>query len=132
MRARPDIQTAVSFLTKRVCAPDKDNWKKMKRVLKYFKGTMYMKLTLEVDCMTTISWYVDASYGAHMDLKGHTRMTMTLGKGASMSFSHGQKFNVKSSTECELVGVNVTIPQMMWGRYFIEAQGYTVEHNILY
>ena len=26
MRARPDIQTAVSFLTKRVRAPDKDDW----------------------------------------------------------------------------------------------------------
>ena len=93
---------------------------------------MYMKLTLEVDCMTTISWYVDASYGAHMDLKGHTGMMMTLGKGATMSFLHGQKLNVKSSTECELVGVNDAILQMMWGRYFIEAQGYTVEHNILY
>ena len=40
--------------------------------------------------------------------------------------------NVKSSTECRLVGVDDAIPQMMWGRYFIEAQGYTVEHNILY
>ena len=67
-----------------------------------------------------------------MDLKGHTRMMMTLGKGAIMSFSHGQKLNVKSSTECEIVGVDDTIPQMMWSRYFVEAQGYTVEHNTLY
>ena len=79
-------------------------------MLKYLKGTMHMKLTLEMDCMTTISWYVYASYGAHMDLKGHIRIMTTLGKGATMSFLHGQKLNVKSSTECELVGVDDAIP----------------------
>ena len=49
-----------------------------------------------------------------------------------MSFSRGQKLNVKSSTECELVGIDDAIPQIMWGKYFIEDQGYTVVHNILY
>ena len=132
MRARPDIQTAVSFLTKRVRAPDEHDWGKLKRVLKYLKGTMHMKLTLSVDSLSTICWYVDASYGAHMDLKGHTGMMMSLGRGAVMSFSRGQKLNVRSSTECELVGVDDAIPQMMWGKYFIEAQGWTVDHNILY
>jgi len=38
-RARHDIQTAVSFLTTRVQAPDKDDWGKLKRVLKYLNGT---------------------------------------------------------------------------------------------
>ena len=80
-----------------------------------------MKLTLSVDSMTTVCWYVDASYGAHMDLKGHTGMMMTLGKGAVMKFSRGQKLNVKSSTECELVGIDDAMPQIMWGKYFIEA-----------
>jgi len=127
MRARPDIQTAVSFLTKRVRAPDEHDWGKLKRVLKYLKGTMHMKLTLSMDNMTTIAWYVDASYGAHMDLKGHTGMMMTLGKGAVMSFSRGQKLNVQSSTECELVGIDDAMPQMMWSKYFIEAQGWTVD-----
>jgi len=132
MRARPDIQTAVSFLTKRVRAPDEHDWGKLKRVLKYLKGTMHMKLTLSVENLSTVCWYVDASYGAHMDLKGHTGMMMTLGRGAVMSFSRGQKLNVRSSTECELVGVDDAIPQMMWGKYFIEARGWTVDHNILY
>ena len=56
MRARPDIQTAVLFLTKRVREPDEHDWDKLKRVLKYLKGTMYMKLTLSVDNLNTISW----------------------------------------------------------------------------
>ena len=38
-----------------------------------------------------------------MDLKGHTGMMMTLGQGALMSFLRGQKLNVRSSTEAELL-----------------------------
>ena len=58
-------------------------------------------------------------------------MMMSLGKGATMSMSRGQKLNTKSSTESELVGIDDALPQILWGKYFIEAQGYTVEHNIL-
>ena len=35
VRARRDIQTAVSFLTTRVRKPDEDDWGKLKRVLQY-------------------------------------------------------------------------------------------------
>ena len=110
MRARPEIQTTIAFLTKRVREPDEDDWGKFKRVLKYLKGTRHMKLNLTVDNMNTVSWWVDASYGVHMDCKGHTGMMMSLGKGAAMSFSRGQKLNVKSSTKAELVGVDDEIP----------------------
>ena len=54
MRARLDIQTAVLFLTKRVRAPYEHDWGKLKCVLKYLKGTMYMKLTLSVNNLNTI------------------------------------------------------------------------------
>jgi hypothetical protein len=43
-RVRRDIQTAVAFLTTRVKSPDKDDWGKLKQVLKYLNGTKYLKL----------------------------------------------------------------------------------------
>ena len=49
-----------------------------------------------------------------------------------MSFSHKQNLNARSSTELELIGIHDALVLMMWGKYFIEAQGYTVSHNILY
>ena len=64
-RARPDMQTLVSFLTKRARSPDEDNWKKPKRGLMYLTGTMYMKLCITVDSLSIITRYVDASYGVH-------------------------------------------------------------------
>ena len=65
-----------------------------------------MKLVLSVNNMTTIRWWVDASYGTHSDCKGDTGMMMSLGKGAAMSMTRGQKLNTKSSTESELVGID--------------------------
>ena len=45
-RARRDIHTAVSFLTRSVKKPDEDDWGKLKRALKYLNGTRRLKLTL--------------------------------------------------------------------------------------
>ena len=65
MRARRDIQTAVAFLTTRVKSPDKDDWGKLKRVLKYLNGTKYLKLNLSVDNLGVLKWFVDRSYDVH-------------------------------------------------------------------
>ncbi len=85
----------------------------MKQVLGYFKGTFHVRLRIRVNSMSQLHWYVDASYYAHMDTKGHTVMMMTLGRGSPMSFLQGQTLNVRSSTEGELVGVDDAIPSIM-------------------
>lgn len=95
------------------------------------KGTLHMKLTLIIDNIGTIRWWVDAAHGTYMGCKVHTSMMISLGKGAHMSSLRGQKTNTESSTETELVGVDGVIAKMLWGKYFIEDQGYTMEHNIL-
>ena len=89
----------------------------------YLKGTLHMKLNITVDSLTTIRWYVDASYSVHSDCKYHTGVMMTLGAGASMAMSKAHKLNTKSSTEAELVGVYDALPDILWGNYFLEAQG---------
>ena len=132
MRARRDIQTVVSFLTTRVRRPDQDDWGKLVRVLRYLTGTKHMKLNLTIDDLSSIYWWVDASYGTHHDGKGHTGMMMSMGKGAILSSSKKQKMNTKSSTESELVGIDDCISKILWSKYFIESLGYSVEHNILF
>jgi hypothetical protein len=131
-RVRRDIQTVVAFLTTRVKKPDEDDWGKLKRLLKYLKGTRHMKLTLSVENLNFIRWWVDASYNVHDDCRGQTGAMMSLGRGAVISFSRKQKLNVRSSCEGELVGIDDALPLILWARYFIEAQGYTVEENLLY
>jgi hypothetical protein len=52
--ARKDIQLAVSFLTTRVKQPDEDDWNKLKRLLKYIRGKIYMPLILRADSLSII------------------------------------------------------------------------------
>ena len=131
-RVRRDIQTAVAFLTTRVKKPDEDDWGKLKRVLRYLKGTTNMKLTLSADNLSIVKWWVDASHAVHDDCKSHTGASMTLGKGMALSMSRKQKINGKSSNESELIGVDDALPQILWTRYFLEAQGHEVKENIIY
>ena len=130
-RDRPDIRTAVSFLCSRTKKPDEDDWGKLKRVLKYLYGTRHMKLNLTADGLDTLTWWVDASYAVHWDSRSHTGMVMSLGLGAAMSGSWRQKLNTGSSTEAELVGIDDALKYIMWGLYFLQAQGHEIKKNIL-
>jgi hypothetical protein len=131
-RARPDIQMAVSFLCTRVKNPDTDDYKKLTRVMRYLRSTISMPLTLEASDVRIIKWHIDAAFAVHPDMKGHTGGNMTLGKGSVYGTSTRQKINTRSSTEAELVGVNDVMPQVLWTRYFLSAQGYDTTENIVY
>ena len=91
-----------------------------------------MPLTLEADDTHVIKWWVDASFAVHPDMKSHTGGALIMGKGAVYGTSTRQKLNTRSSTEAELVGVNDVMPQILWTRYFLEAQGYDVSDSIIY
>ncbi len=131
-RARPDIQTAVAFLTTRVKGPDKDDQKKLQRVLSYLSGTKGLTLTLEATDLSIAKWWVDGSYAVHNDMRSHTGGTMSLGKGSIYSTSIRQKLNTKSSTETELVAVADVMPQVLWTGYFLKEQGYGVGKSTIY
>jgi hypothetical protein len=76
--------------------------------------------------LNVVKWWVDASYGVHLDMRSHTGQAMSMGTGAVYSTSKKQKLNTKSSTEAELVGIDNVLPEALWTKYFIEAQDYGV------
>ena len=57
---------------------------------------------------------------------------MSMGKGDIVNISRKHKMNVASSTESELVSIADALVMIMGCKYSIEAQGYTIENNILY
>ena len=93
VRARRDIQTSFAFLTTRVKKPDEDCWFKLRRVLKYLRGDISLKLTLTADYLYIIKWYAYAYYAIHDDCKGHTGAMMNMGGGAVTRFSYKHKIN---------------------------------------
>ena len=131
-RARPDIQTAVAFLCTRVKAPDRDDYKKLARLMNYLRATKDIPLTLEWDGLNIVRWWADASFATHADMKGHTGGVMSMGKGAVISVSRKQRLNSRSSTETELIGADDMMPVLLWSINFIRAQGYEVDMARLY
>jgi hypothetical protein len=131
-RVRIDIHTAVAFLTTRVTKPDKDDWLKLSRVIRYLRGNKDIPLTLEANPEIVLQWWVDASFAVHPDMRSHTGAVLSLGKGGVFSLSVRQKLNTKSSTEAELVGVDDTMSLIIWTKNFLEAQGYQASDNVVY
>jgi len=58
------------------------DWGKLKRILRYLKGTKRMKLRLSFDNSEVIKWGVDTSYNMHYNCHRHTGAFMSLRKGA--------------------------------------------------
>ena len=57
---------------------------------------------------------------------------MSMSRGAMVNIARKHKMNVGSSTESELVSIADILGMILWCKYFLEAQGYTVESNVLY
>lgn len=131
-RARPDIQLTVGFLSTRVRAPTETDWRKLKRLVQYLRGTSELGLVLEAEKGQIVKWWIDASFAVHGDMRSQSGATMTLGKGMVYSATTKQKLNTRSSTEAELVGVSDFLPQVLWTRYFLTEQGYDLRDNIIY
>ena len=129
-QARPDLQTAVAFLTTRVKAPN--DRKNLSKFMKYLQDTRYLPLILEDDDSVVLKWYIDGSFAIHNDMKSHTGINLTMGKSTIYGGSLKHKLNSKSSTEAELISVSNGINQVLWTKYFLEYQGYVVNSSTIY
>ena len=116
-RARPDIHTAVAFLTIRVLFPDDADWTKLVRLIRYLRATLTLPLILSADSTNIVKWWVDGSFGVHPDTRSQTGGTDSLGKGSFISASIKQKLNTRRSTKTELVAADDLMPHLCWTNY---------------
>ena len=130
IRCRLDIQLPISFLATRVSKSTAQDWEKLKRVMRYLNGTRDEILVLASHNILKMDVFVDASYGVHDDMKGHTGGCVTFGRGSVMSKSTKQTLNTKSSTETEIVGCSDYATQPLWAKKFIEHQGYKLDCDV--
>ena len=131
-RSRPDIEPAVSYLSTRTSKPDESDWLKLLRMMSFLKGTRDNVLTLEVNDLQVLLWYVDAAFAVHPDMKSHTGIVFTLGKGSIISGSTKQKVNSRSSTEAEMNAVDEKLSKIIRTKKFLESQGFKIKLNIIF
>jgi len=90
-------------------------------------------MTLTIEPNDQPQWWVDSSYAVHPDMKSHTEILMTIGKGGIYTSSCKQKLNTKSSTKAELVSIDDdAMAQILWTRYFLAAQGVPIPVTTIY
>ena len=91
---RPDIAFAVNFLSRKQKSPTENNWKEVKRILRYLRGTTNLDLTFRTkeekleaftdasfrDCenSTSTSGYIIKSYGDTIAWRSHKQSYITL------------------------------------------------------
>ena len=131
IRARGDLLLAISFLCTRVSKSTTQDQGKLKRVLEYINGSMDLEYTLGADDLGKLRTWVDASFAVHPDMKSHTGGVISMGTGGIACKSSKQKLNTKSSTEAEVVGASDYLPNTVWMKMFLEAQGHKVKESIL-
>jgi hypothetical protein len=130
-RGRPNVNPGIGFFAGRVKESNEGDWEKLVRVLGFLKGTRDDVLTFEADECQTLTWYVDAAFAVHEDMRSQTGGIFTLGKGSIISDALKQKINTRSSTEAEVVGVDDEIGNILWTKRFIEWQEFIVRMNIV-
>ena len=125
-RARPEILTATTFLATRVAKADTDDVGKLRRVIRYLRGTAGRGIRLRPGALgVDVRAYVDAAYGVHMDGKSHTGVSIFIGEaGPIFVRSTKQPIVAKSSTEAELIATSDSANQVFHVRNFIIEQGY--------
>ena len=131
-RVRPETLVVAGFLSTRMQKCTEEDWNKLERVMKYLNGTAGLGIVLRPHRELRVMAYVDASFGVHSDMKSHTGAMFTLGDGPIYVASKKQGLMSKSSTESELVGVSDALPQLVWTRDFLVAQGYKLGASTLY
>ena len=131
-RGRPDIETSISFLMKRVSKSDHDDWKKLRRIIGFLKRTIEDVRIIGATSITEIMTFVDSSYAVHDNMRSHTGGLVSFGIGAAHTRSTTSKINVKSATESELVSASEYLPYTLWFKHFMEEQGYKIKDNVLY
>jgi hypothetical protein len=118
-----DLLLVTSFLTTRVG--------KSRRLLEYVDGTIDLEYIVGDDNLGRIRTWVDAAYAVHSDMRSHTGGVISFGRGGLVCKSSRQKLNTKSSTEAEFVGASDYLPNTIWVKMFMKAQGYKFSKKIL-
>ena len=67
-RACPDIEPALSFLSTRVANPNKDDQRKLYRVLDFLKDTIKDDRIIGANDLSEICMWVDASFAVHPNM----------------------------------------------------------------
>ncbi|XP_055916453.1 uncharacterized protein LOC129949190 [Eupeodes corollae] len=114
--SRPDICFAVNFLSKFINNnPGRLHWLAAKRILRYLKGTLNLKLSYNRNGNSEVVGFCDADYANDLDERKSVSGYVFLAQGGAISWGSRKQATVALSTaEAEYISMGVAVQEAMW------------------
>lgn len=121
---RPDLAYSVSVLSRTLDSPSAQDVMKLKRVLRYVKGTVNMGIVFSANRDSYLKCYSDADFGGCKKTGRSTSgVVVTFAGGAVSWLSKRQQLTATSTTEAELVAANEAVKEIIWLMRLFENMG---------
>ena len=110
---RPDLSTAVSFLSRHVKNPKKIHCQLMQHVFRYARDNPY-RIQYNYQAPLVLKGYVDAAFATDADCKSTGGYIFTLGSGPIAWATNKQSIVALSSSEAEYIAVTPAGQECIW------------------
>ena len=119
---RPDITTAVSYLSQFMSRPGTEHWEGVKRVLRYIRGTLDLGLKFKSVKNLCLFGYSDADWAGDVSSrKSRSGYVFMLGGAIVSWMSKKQPVVALSSTESEYIALSYAAQETIWLRRLVES-----------
>ena len=122
-QCRPDIRYIASWLASRVENPTHDDWKRMIHLAQYLYWSKEYCIRMKKGNNPFLSAQSDASWLTHEDLSGQSGGIVMLGGAYVLSVSKRQHQIARSSTESEIVALEMICMEIEWLRMMLNEVG---------
>lgn len=122
---RPDIQHSVAKLAQRNSNPHAEHMQAAKRILRYLRGTINLKMVYQAD-KGKAEGFVDADWGGNaLDRKSYTGFMFFVGGSLVSWESRKQSCVALSSTEAEYMAMSDAAKEAIFFKRLLEEIGYS-------
>jgi len=129
---RPDITAAIGILCRRVSNPRQRDWNAVKRLMRYLKQTISLKLKLSADNNLELVGYVDADWGGDVSDRKSTSGYLYMIGQSPISWSSKKQVSVAiSSTEAEYMSASYASQEAVWLHQLLDDLGVAVPRPTL-
>ncbi|CAB4002480.1 Hypothetical predicted protein [Paramuricea clavata] len=129
--SRPDISAAVGALSQFMAKPSKDHWIRVKRVLRYLKGTLDYGLKYSADENPTLVGYSDSDWAGDINTRRSTSGYVFQVANSTVSWSSKRQRTVaKSSTKAEYIALSLAVQEAIWLQRLLYDVGFKIRKPI--
>jgi hypothetical protein len=114
MATRPDICTAVHFYSQFQKNATEEQWKGLKRILKYIQGTLELGICLDESSNEPIVCYADADFANHFDRKSISGFVIEMFGNVILWGTKKHKSVALSTTEAEYIDLATATTDVLW------------------